>query len=90
MKSLTYLNGILTVLAILLGLNLATQWTASPAADVFVTEAHASGVPAPASGSVQRRDMIKLLQEIKSETKDMNHLLSSGTMRVMVEMPPNE
>jgi len=90
MKSMTYLNSILTVLAILLGLNLWTQWTASPAADLLISEAHASGVPAPASGSVQRRDMIKLLQEIKAETNDMNNLLSSGQMRVMVEMPPNE
>jgi len=93
MKPMTYLNGILTVLAVLLTLNLWTQWTAGDGAGLIpgvADQAQARDVPAPASGSVQRQKMIELLQDVKGDTATMNRLLSSGKMRVLVEMPAQE
>jgi len=90
MKPITYLNGILTVLAVLLTLNLWTQWHAGPGAAQLpglAQQAHARDVPAPASGGAQRKVMIDELKRIKGDTQQISQLLSSGKLRVLVEMP---
>jgi len=92
MKPMTYLNGILTVLAVLLTLNLWTQWNTGVADQTLpsmTAQAHAA-VPAPASGSVQRQKIIEELRSIKTDTNKLNQLLASGKLRVLVEMPGKE
>ena len=83
MHTLRYLNGILTVLALLLALNLWTAWTATPATDLAST-AHAQGIP---DEGAQRRDIIDQLKLLNTKADAIQALLSSGQVRVQVAMP---
>jgi len=91
MRSLRYLNTILTIVAVLLSLHLWTMWSVSPAGESLslATEAQAApeGIPNAAS---QRKQMI---DEIKSNTRKVEELLNlfkSGQARVRLEAGPNE
>jgi len=82
MRSLRYLNCMLTVLAVLLTLQLWTTWSAS---SVTITqEAHAQGIP---NAGAQRKEMIESLNKIQQELSTTNELLRSGQMRVVVDAP---
>ena len=78
MKRLTYLNFILTVLAVLLALQLWTTWLASP--DVSAS-AMAQGIPDSGAQRKQIVDQLKLLNQKTDQVKD---LLTSGKVRVFV------
>jgi hypothetical protein len=85
MRSLRYLNCMLTVLAVLLTLQLWTTWSAS---SVTITqEAHAQGIP---NAGAQRKEMIESLNKIQQELSTTNELLRSGQMRVVVDAPRQE
>lgn len=89
MRSLKYLNTVLTLIAVLLTLNLWTAWTASPAAERihFAAPAHAQGVGSTAERQVQ------MVQELKSLNQSVSRLektLTSGKVRVKVEGGGND
>lgn len=89
MKTLRYLNTVLTVLAILLTLNIYLQLTGSPAGSTVSTanEAHAAtDKPRGVGSSAQAQ-----LDELKSINDTLNQLagrLTDGTMRVKVDSMP--
>ena len=83
MRSLRYLNGILTVLAVLLGLQLWTSWTTSPSVDM-ATPAYAQGIP---DAGAQRAQIIDQLKLLNSNTAELKGLLLSGKAQVKVILP---
>lgn len=83
MRSLRYLNGVLTVLAVLLTLHLLTTWTLVPAPS-FEQQANAQAAPGTDPG-MQRRQMIDLLKLLVQRTEEQTELLKSGQVRVRVE-----
>ncbi len=82
MRSLRYLNCVLTVLAILLSLQLWTAWSTSSVS--MAHEAHAQGIP---DAGAQRKEMIDALARIQQELTLTNELLRSGQLRVVVDQP---
>jgi hypothetical protein len=82
MRSLRYLNCVLTVLAVLLSLQLWTTWNTSHAS--MVQEAHAQGIP---NAGAQRKEMIDALNSIQRELQQTNDLLRSGQLRVVADQP---
>lgn len=80
MNGLKYLNVMLTILALLLGLQLWTSWTQQSTA--FVPEVHAQGgLPSPAG---QRKEMIDELKKNNKKLDEMMKLLKSGDVKVKV------
>lgn len=91
MRSLRYLNTILTLIAVLLTLNLWTAWTASPSPAVdFATEARAADDrPSGVGGSAARQKA--MVDELKSMNKKLDSIettLTSGKMRVKIDSMP--
>ena len=93
MRSIRYLNTILTVLALLLSLQLWTTWAGGPA-PAMVLDAQAArrssrtaadGIPNAGS---QRKQMIDLLKKQTQKTEELVNLLKSGKVRVKVEATP--
>jgi len=86
MKSLRYLNTILTVIAVLLTLNLWTQWAGSPVnLPTGGGTAHAAtdeGLQNPAN---QRNEMITQLRKQVAATENLTALLKSGNVKVKVD-----
>lgn len=91
MRSIRYLNTILTVLALLLSLQLWTTWAGSPAMASQVQAARRSSKTAadgiPNAGS-QRKQMIDLLKKQTQKTEELVILLKSGKVRVKVAATP--
>ncbi len=88
MKSLRYLNTVLTVIAVLLTLNLWTLWTSENtkvSAD-FASSAQAQNEGLQNAGA-QRNQMIDLLRKQISATENLTALLKSGTVKVKVDAP---
>ncbi|MFP4146066.1 MAG: hypothetical protein ACOCTI_08175 [Phycisphaeraceae bacterium] len=89
MRSLKYLNTILTVLAVLLTINLWTTWQMGSARDVasLTQPAEAAGVPNAAS---QRKKMVDLLKVISTDLNEMQQTLQSGEITVKLQAPAGE
>lgn len=77
MRSLRYLNTVLTVIAILLTLNLYTLWTATPGGALLdhAQVAEAQGV---SNAGAQRKEMVDLLKQINTHLSDVKSTLKSG------------
>jgi hypothetical protein len=89
MRSLRYLNGVLTVLAVLLTLNLWTQWQAAPgtAALPQVERAHAQGLANP---DEQRMQIIDLLKQANVQLESISKRLDEPiTVRLPDEQAPD-
>lgn len=84
MSSLKYLNTVLTVLAVLLGLQLWTSWTADTPAS---NPAWAQGIP---DEGAQRKQMIDELKLLNVRTAQVHKLLASGKLRVVMTAPEQE
>ncbi len=84
MRSLRYLNTVLTVIAVLLTVNVWTLWTLTPGGDAIspATEAQAAGI---ANAAQQRYDMITVLKKINADTGELKSMLKSGSARVRLE-----
>jgi len=78
MKSIRYLNTILTVLAVVLTLQLWTAWTTGPDT---LSEARAQGIPDAGS---QREQMIGELKLLNKKVDQLKALLTSGKVRVSI------
>lgn len=85
-SSLRYLNVILTALTLVMGLNLYVQVTAAPSGVAEAQAAVPKGGGIPDEGA-QRHEMIKVLKSIDSNTNKMQSLMSSGKMKVRIELP---
>ena len=88
MRSIRYLNVVLTVIALLLTLHLWTLWTSpasgrSPSDLISEPAAHAqSGIP---NAAAQRVEMIKELKKVSKNMEELTGLFLSGKARVRVE-----
>lgn len=95
MRSLRYLNTVLTILCVLVSLQLWTAWTvpgpgttmAVAEAYPLVSEAQAAGIP---NAGEQRKQMIDELKQQSRQIDDLMSLLQSGEVRVRVEAMPSE
>jgi hypothetical protein len=76
-----YLNGVLTVLCVLLTLNLYTAWTTG---GDYVASAYAQGIPDEGAQRMQIIDQLKLMN---TKMDQLNAMLTSGKARVTVVMP---
>ncbi len=81
MRSLRYLNVVLTVLTVVLTLHLWTLWTGEALSSV-TPSAHAGGLP---DAGAQRKEMIDLLKGMNQKMDQLAALLKSGEARVRVE-----
>jgi len=88
MKTLRYLNSVLTVIAVLLTLNLYVQLTAPAGATAasFATPAHAAPDSKRGVGSQAARqaEMTKALQELVKTTQTLNLTLTNRSTQVQV------
>lgn len=84
MRSLQYLNTVLTVLAVLLALQLWTSFTTS---DVGITTPQSASAQGIVNGGEQRKQMIEQLVKLNHQTAALTELISSGKVRVVVDMP---
>ena len=91
MRSLRYLNGVLTVLAVLLTLQLWTTWTTASGVEgprdrsvswLGPQPAYADGIPNPGG---QRKQMIDLLKLQVRQTETLIDLFKSGQAKVLVQ-----
>ena len=97
MRSLRYLNTMLTVLAVLLVLQLWTTWM-GPREGGFAAPAHAGAdtrtVNQPGGGipdaGAQRKEMIDLLKQLNAQQADVVKVIKSGEVRVKLEGAPND
>lgn len=83
MRSLRYLNTVLTVIAVLLALHLWTLWIGGPSA---VATAAAPGL---GNAATQRRQMVDQLKRLTVKIEELTSLFRSGQARVKVDAPKN-
>ena len=94
MRSLRYLNTILTLLTVLLAMQLWTTWmtpsasgNAAGLASPALAQAAGGGIP---DAGAQRKEMIDLLKRHIQQTDELIGLLKSGQVRVKVEAPAKD
>jgi hypothetical protein len=83
MKSLRYLNVVLTLIAVLLTMNLWVQYAQSPVG--IATPALAAAEEGLANPAAQRNEIIALLKKQVAATENLHALLKSGTLKVKVD-----
>ncbi len=84
MRSIRYTNVILTVLAVLLSLQLWTQWSGGPS---IATTGYAAGIP---DSGAQRQQMVDQLKLLNSKVDQLKGMFASGKARVTVAQPKAE
>ena len=86
MRSLRYLNTVLTVIAVLLTVNVWTLWNATPGGEAvsIATEAQAAGI---ANAGAQRKQIIDAVNQTKAEVGELKAMFKTGSARVTVENP---
>jgi hypothetical protein len=84
MKSLRYLNSILTVIAVLLTVNVWTLWSITPGGEVLsvATEVRADGI---ANAGAQRKQMIDAVNQVRAEVGEVKAMFKNGSARVRLE-----
>ena len=90
MRSLRYLNAILTVVAILLALHLWTLWAGEPVGlnGLMAAPAHAKDLPVGLnSASIERKQIAELLKQLNHRTDELITLFRSGRARINVGLP---
>ena len=95
MRSLKYLNTVLTIIAILLTLNLWALWMTSPGGSMLTTvqPAHGQGTGPKFNATAQRKAMVEELESIDNRLKtldDLKAMFKDGSARVRVEVMPEE
>ena len=84
MRTLRYANFIMTVLAILLGVQLWTTWMTTPPA---ASSAQAAGIP---DGGAQRLMIVDQLKLLNQKTNKLNGLFTSGKARMTITAAPEK
>ncbi len=84
MKSLRYLNTILTVIAVLLTVNVWTMWSITPGGETLsvATEANAQGI---ANAAQQRKQIVDAVNQVRTEVGEVKAMFKNGTARVRLE-----
>ncbi len=85
MRSLTYLNVVLSLIAVLLTAVLWTMWS-NPAVDLTAS-ARAQGLTDPGA---QRAAQIDQLKSINQKVEELTRLFKSGQARVRLENAPGD
>ncbi len=83
MTNIRYLNVILTVLTVVLGLQLWTTWTTGPQ---LTPQAYAQGIP---DEGAQRQQIIDQLKLLNVKVQAVNATLTSGKVRVLIANAPD-
>ena len=86
MSQMRYLNTVLTVLAVLLGLHLYTAWAGDPPQLTAPAYAQEGGIP---NAAAQRKEMIDTLKRMSAQVEEMKGLFANGRARVTVENAPD-
>jgi hypothetical protein len=94
MRSIKYLNVILTVLCGLMVLQLWTTWT-NPGAPAVSLATPVQAAPGVVGGGIpdpgaQQKEIIDLLKELVRKTEEQTELFRSGQARVRLEAPAAE
>jgi len=86
MRSLRYLNTVLTMIMVLLTLNVYALWSATPAGNLLSTaaevRAEAGGIP---NAAKQRKDILDELKKVTSELSSLQTTMTDGSVRVRLE-----
>lgn len=79
MRSLRYLNSILTVIAVLLTLNLYVAWNTAPGAELLgSSEAYAQEAGGIPNAGSQRKEMIDLLKQLNTHLAGVKKSIDQG------------
>ncbi len=84
MSHFRYLNAVLTVLCVLLGLNLYADWTER---SVFDTPAYAQGIPDEGAQRLQMIDQLKLLNKKRTTTNNTPVAVMTRSWRAVTTKP---
>lgn len=89
MKSLKYLNTILTVIAVLLTVNVWTLWSITPGGNALsvATEARADGMT---NAGAQRKQIIDAVNQARAEVGELKSMFKNGSARVRLEAGSQE
>lgn len=88
MKSLRYLNMMLTVIAVLLTVNVWTLWSMPASGTLSVaSEARADGLT---NGGAQRKQIIDAIKQVDGRVGELTAMFKNGTARVRMEAGSNE
>ena len=89
MRSIRYLNTVLTIIAILLTLNLWTLWVITPGGQMLsmAGDAYAQGT---ANAAEQRKSMIDELKQNNEKVGEIINMLKKGSAKVTVESMPSD
>jgi hypothetical protein len=93
MKTLRYLNTVLTLIAVLLTLNLYAQLTATPAGAAVSPTTQALAADQPRGvGSTAAREAAQLeeLRDLNAQVARLAAALTDGSVRVKVDSMPGE
>jgi len=84
MRSLRYLNTVLTVIAVLLTVNVWTLWTVTPGGDSLsvATQARADGI---VNSGQQRKQIIDAIKRVNADTSELKAMFKNGSARVRLE-----
>lgn len=84
MKSLRYLNTMLTVIAVLLAVNIWTLWSVTPGGDALsiATEARADGMT---NAGAQRKQIVDAIKRVEAQTGELAAMFKNGSARVRLE-----
>ncbi len=84
MKSLRYLNTMLTVIAVLLAVNIWTLWSVTPGGEALsvATEAHAVGLT---DSGAQRKQIVDAIKRVEVQTGELAAMFKNGSARVRLE-----
>ncbi len=85
MRSIRYTNVILTLLAVLLSLQLWTQWTTS--SPVVATTTYAQGIP---DSGAQRKQIVDQLKLLNTKVDKLNSMFATGKAVVTVRKTGKE
>lgn len=89
MQQSRYLNAVLTVIAVLLGLNLWVGAHQSPAGSALDPSGQAMAIGSTDAGQ-QRTAMIEALKTLNSKVDAMSSKLTDGTLKVEIKNLPNK
>ncbi len=91
MRTIGYLNTVLTVLAVLLTLNLWTAWATTPGGEALSLTSEAAAQPEGLpNAAAQRKAILDELKRLNVSVSAMQGTLTDGSMRARIEMPASE
>ena len=84
-RSLGYLNGVLSLIAVLLTLNLWAMWNVSPGGQVMTIAGQAQAQGA-SGAAVQRKEMVSELRKLNKEMVVIKDMFKKGEAKVQAKV----